>query len=446
MRVLLLNPSSRGTFRSVGVDFPPLGLLYLASALRRRGHDATVVDHSVDHRPIDYSSFPVVGIHSDTTRFTKALTLARQAKAAGATVVMGGPHPCFVADEVLESGLVDAIVRGEGEKTFPDLLDAWDEGADLVSIPGIIFKTSDGVVDTGDPVRIQDVDSIDFPARDLVDMSLYTGTRLGFRPLTSLQTSRGCPHQCRFCSSSRFDGVRWRYRSSESVLAEIEHLVRDLGFGALAMIDDNFAGSPKRVHEICDGILQRGLDVKWWCFCRVDTIVRHPDMIEHMAEAGAYSVFTGVETASKEVLDYIHKGIGPELAREAAKILKQNGIETWASYILGAPEEDRNDILSTIRFACELDTEIAQFTLLTPYPGTDLFEELKDRISVTDWSKYDAVHAVFRHPSIPRQELQRLLVRAYLTFYLRHSKSIAGFFRFLTNRKNRAQMVKRKRS
>ncbi len=430
-----------GVFRSVRVVFPPLGLLYLASALRNRRYDVTVVDRSVDHRPIDYSSFDVVGIHSDTTRYKRALDLARSAKAAGAKVVMGGPHPCFVADDVLGSGLVDAIVRGEGEETFPSLLNAWKEGADLTSIPGIIFKTADGIVDTGDSIRIADVNTIDFPARDLVDMSLYAQTQLAFRPLTSMHTSRGCPHQCRFCSSSRFDGVKWRPRSSENVLDEIEHLVRDLGFGAIAFVDDNFAGSSKRVHEICDGILQRGLDVKWWCFCRVDAIVRHPDMIRHMAEAGAYSVFTGVETASVKVLDYINKGIGPDLAREAVEILRRNGIETWASYILGAPEEDRNDILSTIRFACELDTEIAQFTLLTPYPGTALFEDLKDRIFVKDWSKYDAVHAVFRHPLIPRLELQQLLLRAYVTFYLRNRKSIAGFFRFLSSRKYGAQIA-----
>jgi anaerobic magnesium-protoporphyrin IX monomethyl ester cyclase len=441
MRVLLVNPSTMGVFRSVRVVFPPLGLLYLASALRNRRHEVTVIDRSVDHRPVDYSSFDVVGIHSDTTRYRRALDLARMAKAGGARVVMGGPHPCFVAPDVLESGLVDVVVRGEGELTFPALLDAWNDGADLSSIPGIIFKTGGGIVDTGDPVRIADVDTIDFPARDLVDMSLYAQTQLAFRRLTSVHTSRGCPHQCRFCSSSRFDGVKWRARSSENVLAEIDHLVRDLGFGAIAFIDDNFAGSPRRVHEICDGILKRGLDVKWWCFCRVDTIVRNPDMIRHMAQAGAYSVFTGIEAASAKVLDYIDKKIGPDLAREAVKILRSNGIETWASYILGAPEEDREDMLSTIRLACDLDTEIAQFTLLTPYPGTALYDDLKDRISVTDWRKYDAVHAVFRHPRIPRLELQRLLLRAYVTFYLRHSRSIAGFFRFLSSRSYGAQIA-----
>jgi anaerobic magnesium-protoporphyrin IX monomethyl ester cyclase len=434
MRVLLLNPSSTNTYQSVGVTLPPLGILYIAAAVRHRGYDVHVVDQSVDNRTIDYSPFDVVGIHSDTTRFYKALELARQAKAAGAKVVMGGPHPCFSTMEVLGSGVVDAIVRGEGEESFPELLDAWKEGTDPSIIPGLILRTSDGNIDTGERQRIQDIDSLPFPARDLLDLSLYTKAHLGYRSLASIHTSRGCPYQCRFCSSSRFDGIRWRARSSESVLAELEYLVRDMGYGAVAFLDDNFAGSPERVHEICDGILKKNLDVHWWCFCRVDTIVRHPDMIRHMAEAGAYSVFVGVETPVASVLNHLHKGIDANQARKAIDILKRNGLEIWASYILGAPDETRKDLRSTIRFACELDSDIAQITLLTPYPGTDLFDELKEKNLEGDWSKYDAVHAVYKHPHISRFEMQLWLVRAYMSFYFRHRKSTRNFFRFLFNR------------
>jgi anaerobic magnesium-protoporphyrin IX monomethyl ester cyclase len=434
MRILLLNPSSTDTYQSVGVMLPPLGLLYIAAAVRHRGYDAHVVDQSVDKRTIDYTSFDVVGIHSDTTRFYKAMKLARQAKAAGAKVVMGGPHPCFCVTEVLESDVVDAIVRGEGEESFPDLLDAWKEGTDPSSIPGLILRTSDGNIDTGERQRIQDIDSLPFPARDLLDLSLYTKAHLGYRSLASIHTSRGCPHQCRFCSSSRFDGIKWRARSAESILAELEHLVHDMGYGAVAFLDDNFAGSPKRIHEICDGILKKNLDVHWWCFCRVDTIVRYPDMIRHMAEAGAYSVFVGVETPTLSVLDHLHKGINADQARGAIDILKQSDLEIWASYILGAPDETREDLRSTIRFACELDSDIAQFTLLTPYPGTDLFDELKEKNLDGDWSKYDAVHAVYKHPHISRFEMHLWLVRAYMSFYFRHRKSTHKFFRFLFNR------------
>ena len=440
MRVLLLNPSAIGTFRAIGISFPPLGILYVAATVRNRGHDVKVLDRSVDQRQVDFESFDVVGVHSDTTRFNRALELARQAKAAGVKVVMGGPHPCFMAEEILKTGYVDAVVKGEGDESFPDLLDAWTNGADPTSIPGVILPTPQGIVDTGDRKRIQDVDSLPFPARDLIDLSLYH-TRLGHRPLTSLHTSRGCPYRCRFCSSTRFDGAKWRARSPESVLAELEYLVRDLGYGAVAFMDDNFAGSPERTHGICDGILKKGLDIRWWCFCRVDTIVRYPELVKHMAEAGAYSMFIGVETPSSGVLDHFNKGINSEQTLQAVQILKENGIEIWASYILGAPEEKRTDIRSTIRFACQLDTDTASFTILTPYPGTDIYEELKDQITEKDWSKYDGVHAVYKHPRIPRIEMQMWHIWAYISFYFRHRRSIAGFFRFLTNRKYGAQIA-----
>jgi anaerobic magnesium-protoporphyrin IX monomethyl ester cyclase len=441
MKVLLLNPSSRGTFRIVGILFPPIGLLYVAAATRARGHKVEVVDRSVDRRKIDFSSFDVVGVHSDTTRFERALELARQAKAAGARVVMGGPHPCFMAEQILETGAVDAIVRGEGEETFPDLLEAWENGADPTSIEGLILLSSQGVLDGGERERIQDVDGLPFPARDLLDLSSYDQARMGYRTITPIHTSRGCPYRCRFCASTHFDGARWRARSSESVLGELEYIVRELGYGAVAFMDDNFTFSPARIHEICDGILKRGFDLHWWCFSRVDTIVRHPEMVQHMAEAGARSMFVGVETPSLKVLDRFHKGIDPYQAVEAVQILKHHGIEIWASYILGAPEENRGDLRATIRFARELDTNTAEFTLLTPYPGTEIYEELKNQITVKSWEKYDGVHSVYRHPCIPRMELQAWLVWANISFYFRHSRSTRNFFRFLSNRKFGGQII-----
>ncbi len=439
MRVLLINPPSQNVLRVTGIFFPPLGILYIAAATRDRGYRVEVRDLSVDPRRIDFDAFDVVGIHSDTTRYLKAIALARRAKASGARVVMGGPHPWYKAEEIIETGLVDVIVKGEGEKTFPDLLDSWKQGTDPFSIPGLILSNPNGRRDTGAPERILDVDALSFPARDLVDLSLYSHAHLGYRRLTSIHTSRGCPYGCRFCSSTHFDGATWRARSAENVLAELEHVVRDLGYGAVAFMDDNFAGSPERIHRICDGILKKDLDVHWWCFCRVDNIVRHPEMIGHMAEAGARNIFIGVESPNAKQLKRFHKGIEPNQARKAVRILKKNKIEIMASFILGAPEETRADIRATVRFAKELDTETAQFTILTPFPGTALYEQLEDRITEKDWGKFDGIHSVFQHPRIPRIELQLWHIWANISFYFRHLRSISGFFRFLIyRRKNRA--------
>ena len=317
---------------------------------------------------------------------------------------------------------------------FLQLLAAWKTASADTPIPGIVVKSGTQIIDGGPAHLIGDVDALPFPARDLVDLSRYRRARLGGRALTSMHTSRGCPHQCKFCASSQLEGAAWRARSAESVLAELDHLVTDLGYGAIAFLDDNFAGSAKRMHQLCDGILSRGWDLRWWCFCRVDTILRHPDMIAKMSRAGCYSVFVGVESPSAESLDHSNKGIRTGDADEAVRILKANGIEIWASYILGFPHESRRDIRATIRYARSMDTDTAQFTILTPYPGTVLWKELEDRLLARAGKEFDGVHAIYRLPQIPPFEMQLWHLWAYISYYLRNRTSILGFLRFLRNR------------
>jgi anaerobic magnesium-protoporphyrin IX monomethyl ester cyclase len=435
VKVLLVNPSSRGVFRTLSFALPPLGILYVAAALEKAGHTVRVVDRTVHPQDVDYGAFDVVGVHADTTRYARALDIARAARAAGATVVMGGPHPCFVAGEVLGSGAVDFIVKGEGERSLPLLLAALRDGGGWEEVPGLIFR-KDGEVRRGpEPERIEDLDALPHPARHLIDPARYRGARMGDRPVMPVHTSRGCPAGCRFCSSTNFDGPRWRPRSAASVLDEVEHLVRDYGTRAVAFMDDNFARSPARLHRIAEGVLARGLDVHWWFFARVDTVVRFPELFRFLRRAGARSVFMGVESAAEGTLRSYDKGLRPGQAGEAVEILRSAGYEILASYILGAPFETASDVRETIRHACRLDTNTAQFTVLTPYPGTPLYEEVKDRIFDRDWSHYDSVHSVFRLDHLSRLELQLLLVRAYAAFYTRSRKSVYGFYRFLANRR-----------
>ncbi len=435
MRVLLINPPSLSMFRALSFGMPPLGLLYVAAAAERAGHEVRVADLNVSGASCDMSGFDVVGIHSDTTRYGRALDLARKAKASGARVVMGGPHPCFVADEVLRSGTVDFVLKGEGEAAFPMLLEALAAGGGFGEIPGLIMLR-DGEVSAGPPPeRIRDVDSLPLPARHLLDMGKYSAARMGSRSVMPVHTSRGCPSACRFCSSSNFDGTRWRARSAESILDEIVHLRDRYGARAIAFMDDNFTLSPARIEALAEGVLRMGIDIHWWFFSRVDSVVRNPDVFTLLSRAGARSVFIGVESAATRTLRAFGKGIEPDAVFAAVDILRTRGFEILASYILGAPHETREDLRATIRLACELDTDTAQFTILTPYPGTPLFEDVKDRIYDRDWSHYDSIHPVFRLDNIGKGELLSMLLRAYMGFYARSRKSIHGFYRFLSNRR-----------
>ncbi|HEY6874497.1 MAG TPA: radical SAM protein [Geobacteraceae bacterium] len=428
MRVLLVNPPSTGVFTTIGMTLPPMGLLYVAASLEQSGYSVRVKDLQTEPAGLardDLAGADVVGITSDTTRIEKALRIARQAAALGKTVVMGGPHPQFMAAEVLGPGQVHYIIKGEGELTFPRLLETIAARSDPGATAGIIFRDGATLVETPNAPP-PDPERLPLPARHLVDLHRYTASMNGV-PVTPVVTSRGCPGGCSFCSSAGFFGRGWRQRSPESVLAELDEIYHRYGFRGVAFVDDNFSLDPERVIRIADGIRERGFDLDWWNFSRIDTIVGNPEMVRAMAAAGSKTVYLGIESAGDEVLRDIGKKGQTAEAAEAVRLLKENGIEVFGSYIIGHLSERRRDIERTIDLAVRLDTDVAQFSILTPYPGTVLYDQLKERIFVRRWKFYDGLHLVFRHPHINRHLLQLLLLKAYFRFYRRSRRAAAEF-------------------
>jgi len=437
MNILLANPKSANAFESFGLVFPPLGLLYVAAAAEKAGFRVRLEDFSVSRqRPssFDFRDYDVVGITSDARRFPAALEIAKKAKQQGCTVVMGGPHPTFVDEDVLADGHADFIVRGEGEITFPELLGTIRCGDDPCQVKGISCRVRGKVMRTAPRELVEDLDSLPFPARHLVDINAYKrfGVKYGGkRSVAALSTSRGCPNECDFCISSRMSGRRWRARTPESVVSEIEHVYRDYGYGAVAFCDDNFTVSPKRVREICALIIEKGLDIWWWSFSTASSLLSNEEMVRLMAKAGAKTVYIGVENPDPETLKAFKKDALPDAASKAVALLKRNNIEIFASYILGGLNENTGTILRTIRFARSLDTAVAQFSILTPYPGTALFDKLKDRLRHTKWHLYDGTHLVFKHEHVRFVAMELLLIWAYVSFYARGWKAIRGFLRAL---------------
>jgi anaerobic magnesium-protoporphyrin IX monomethyl ester cyclase len=426
VRILLLNPPFSGLYHKLGFILPPLGLAYLASSLRRKGHSVSLKDLNVEDAPDDLSSYDLVGITADTPRYPLALAWAKQAKEAGTFVILGGPHVSFLDEEALESTWVDVVVRGEAEIVLPSLVDSLEAGQDPSGVPGLSYLEGRLLRRTLDAEPPSDLDSLAPPARDLLPMPMYRGLKLAGRPITSLITSRGCPFNCTFCASSRFSGTKWRTRSIPSIMAEIEEIITRHHYSALAFLDDNFTLDPKRVVQICDEILRQRWDLKWWCFSRPDTLVKNEDMIEAMAAAGARYVFMGVESASQRVLDSYGKRTQAGAAEAAVELLRRHGISTTASYVLGEVEETEEMIRATIRQAIGLRAGSAQFSLLTPYPGTDLFMRLRERIVENDWSKFDCMHPTFHLDHLSGECLLKLLRLAYRSFYLRPSRVLEG--------------------
>lgn len=415
--------------KATGVLFPPLGLLYIAAYAEREGHQVIVRDFAVPKKreEIDFKEFDVVGISTDTTRHRKALQWANRAKERGCTVVMGGPHPGYVDQEILSTKKVDFIVHGEGEVTFSELLTALQKReSNFQSVQGISFFSNGQLTRTPPRPFIEDLDSLPMPARHLIHMDDYRRTKLGDREITPIVTSRGCPYQCAFCASSHFFGKKVRLRSVSSVLKELEDIYHHYHFKAIAFVDDTFNLQPKRVIEICHGIREKGLDLWWWCLSRADLLVKNEEMVKEMVKTGAKSIFIGVESFHPETIEGLKKGIEVKDTIQAVEMLKRNGLEIHAAYIIGAPHETSKMIHETIRFAKKLDTNVAQFSILTPYPGTAIYEEVKDRIFKwrAPWSFFDMQHLVFKHDHLSFIRMEWLLLKAHLLYYIRSKKAI----------------------
>lgn len=225
-------------------------------------------------------------------------------------------------------------------------------------------------------------------------------------------------------SSSRLSGVKWRARSVESLLEEIEVVHKRYGFNAINFVDDNFTLNPERVTSLCEEIIRRNWDIFWWAMSRVDTIVKSPDMVEVMAKAGLKRMFIGFESASQRTLDIYGKKTHVSDAKVAMQILRKNKVQVVGSFIFGGLHETKEDVEATIRFANQLGLDSAQFGILTPYPGTKLYKDVENRLLSKNWELYTGSVPLTTLDYLSSEELARLFIKANLSFYL-HPKKIA---------------------
>jgi anaerobic magnesium-protoporphyrin IX monomethyl ester cyclase len=401
---------------------PPLGLLHVASVLKQAGHDISVVDMSLHSASPDLSPYDLVGISCTTSQTSKALEYSREAKEQGKTVVMGGPHPSFMADSLFATGLVDYVVRGEGEYTALELVNGLEEHQNRfnpTNILGLSWYNKETKKAVHNPPRpfIKDLDALPNPARELIELERYKVAKYEGRPTITVVTSRGCPYDCSFCASTQLSGKKWRKRSVLPIVDEIESLVEKHGFTAVAFMDDNLTIHVPRAKELCDEIVRRRLGIRWWCMASADSLVKSEELIEKMAAAGCGQVFIGLESPNERVLTSYNKKASVNVGRKAVEILRKYGVGAYGSFILGEVSETLDDINRTIQYAKSLNLKAAQFSLLTPYPGTRLFNQLEDRLITRDWRKFDGLHAVFKPDFLTPKRLDRLLIKAYLSFY-----------------------------
>jgi len=215
-------------------------------------------------------------------------------------------------------------------------------------------------------------------------------------------------------------GIRWRRRSIPNVIEEVKLLVKNYGYGSIMFLDDNFTLNTKRVIALSEEIIKNDMRIAWWAFSRADELLGHEDMVEAMADSGCKMLFIGFESANEAALKEFNKKLDSSIAFDVVRLLKKYKIDVYASFILGALSDTYKTVEKTIKFAKELvklGVSIVQFSILTPYPGTRLYEKLRGSLITKDYEKYDGTHLVFKHPNFTPQQLRKLFNKAYYRVY-----------------------------
>jgi radical SAM superfamily enzyme YgiQ (UPF0313 family) len=441
MKVLLINPKTNLPIETR--TSPSLGLAYLGAVSERQSHAVRIYDGDVEHisleRVLRDFAPDLVGITANTIQIKSAWRDAAIVKSvADLPVVLGGPHPTVLPTESAGRPEVDIVVRGEGEATWEELCqwrgaDGEWRGAisDLQSVPGISYQTPDGQVHHNpDRPVIENLGSLPLPAYHLFRLDRYTNLQPTVDriagPSYPILTSRGCPYRCTYCSQI---GPRlWRMRSPENVVAEWRWLVRDLGAAEIGVLDDSFNINRQRVLDICDLLIKEELThVPWIMINGIRANLADKELLGRMKQAGCIRSAFGVESGNQEILDsVIDKQLTLEQVRAAFKAAKEVGMETIGFFMVGLPGETEETMEDTIRFAIELDPVVANFSMATPFPGTEMSRivEEKGRLLVKDYDDFAFFEgrASFEMDGMTAELVERKWKEAYRRFYLRPSR------------------------
>lgn len=459
MRVLLVNPKFR-----LPIDTrttPHLGLAYLGAVTLERGDECKIYDADIETQPFDeflrdYRP-EIVGLTANTPQVKQAWRTAQEIKDVlpGTPVVIGGPHPSVLSEESAIRPEIDIVARGEGEAIWVELLDQFEglkaqnpsfsakewlaPDSPINDIFGITFRTNNGkMMVRPEHPAIDDLDSLPWPAYSLFKMDGYTNLQPATDAIDgarsfSLMTSRGCPYRCTFCSQSIMP-QKWRCRSAKNVADEWEHLVNDLGAQEIGVLDDSANIRVDRLHELADELIRRKINHVPWIFVNgIRGNLATVELLGHLKEAGLKRTAFGVESGDPDILMSIDKRIDHDTIREAFANAKKVGLETIGFFIIGLPGETEETMEKTIQFAIELDPMIANFSMMTPYPGTKVYEIIKrkGRMLVHDWDDYVFFDGKARYEmgEMSAEVVEAKWKESYRRFYLRPSRIIRTLIR-----------------
>ena len=441
-KVLLIAPPYHCWGVQVIGTWPPLQLAYLAGVALEAGYDVRLTDamnngYTFDDVRSEIEEFgpdyvvaldylPVSGAISTATvpAALKSLRIAKEVDPRIVTII-GGPHPTFMYEEILTdpAGHPDFVLRGEMEGTLPELLSAVPEGR-AGEVEGIAYRDEGGIITTPMRPHIADLDTVS-PAWHLLDWTLYHYNIEPWGRMASILTTRGCMMGCSFCSHRKFWRGDWRARDPQKVVEEIRLLVEDYDVEFITLIDPYPTNDRARWEKQLDLLIEAELSVHLLMETRVEDIIRDEDILPKYHDAGIIHMYLGAESSSDEMLDSLNKGTDVDMNKRAIDLLREHDIMTEASFMVGFPNETWETITRTIDEAVRLNPDIAVFPVITPMPFTPLYEEMKDRIRVFDWSKYNLMTPIIEPYEMTLDDVYRALARCYMGFYGQKMREVA---------------------
>jgi radical SAM superfamily enzyme YgiQ (UPF0313 family) len=398
----------------------PLGMLYLSAVLREAGHRPQILD-GFGMQPKEWFARiakekpDLFGMTLSAFSWSKSVDLIPAVKKMlpDLPIVAGGPYPTAVGKAALKQLLeLDYAVRGAGERAIVQLCDAIASGKSVAKIAGLSYRRGTRTYENI-PATDQDLDSLPFPARDIIDMTRYKPS-VGFYnklPSASMMTTRGCPRKCKFCVSS----THVQYRSIENVMAEIDECEERYGIRHVLFWDEDIAVKKSRAIELCEALARRKRKISWCA--SMTPASAEPELLKLMKKAGCWKLLFGVETGVQKNLEVLGKQLDLERVGKQLANVKKAGIETFATFMFGIPGETREEAEATIRYACSLPLDYALFLNLTPFPGTALYNNMDEYGTFQGiWSTQSIS---FVPHSMTLQDLKDLRALAYRRFYLR---------------------------
>jgi anaerobic magnesium-protoporphyrin IX monomethyl ester cyclase len=427
---------------------PPFGILALSAYIEKFNEsvEIEVVDCQAEDLDWDglekriYTFQPDIVAPSGlgTTNAYTVLRVAELAKKSDSstTTIVGGQHYTALSRESLETNNeIDYIIRGEGEQTLSELLGCIEKGIEPSRVAGLSFRRGKSIIENHNRRMINDLNSLPYPAYHLVEehMDKYYFALMAEKdsPFAIVEGSRGCRHDCSYCSQWNFWRRMHRSKTPERIADEIEIINREYGSQFFWLTDDNL-GLGKRVSSLCDEIIERNLEnVSWFTQARCDDIVNNKNILPKLRKAGCIWMLIGFDSPDPDTLKAFRRNqYTKSIAKEAVQLLRENDIFTQGTFIIGERRDSHESIEALRDYANWVDPDIATFMTLTPFPGTDIYGEAlkKNWVEDTNWSNYDMIHAIMPTEHLTRKQVQEELYNCYRSFFGSWSRRYRGFF------------------